>query len=55
MLVMIGAWIIMQNTEQLIWSGVALSINTPFPAEPLVLGPLSVSWTRLYVFGSLSC
>jgi branched-chain amino acid transport system permease protein len=50
MLVMIGAWIIMQNTEQLVWSGVALSINSPFPANPLVLGPASVSWTRVYVF-----
>jgi len=50
MLVMIGAWIIMQNTEQLIWSGVALSITTPFPSNPLVLGPASVSWTRVYVF-----
>jgi branched-chain amino acid transport system permease protein len=50
MLVMIGAWIIMQNTEQLLWSGVALSINSPFPANPLVLGPASVSWTRVYVF-----
>ncbi len=50
MLVMIGAWIIMQNTEQLIWSGVALSVRNPFPAEPLVLGPMSVSWTRVYVF-----
>src|SRR5512142_3373259 len=37
MLVMFGAWIIMQNTEQLIWSGVALSVRTPFPADPLVL------------------
>jgi len=50
MLVMIGAWIIMQNSEQLIWSGVALSIKSPFPADPLVIGPLSVSWTRVYVF-----
>ncbi len=50
MLVMIGAWIVMQNTEQFIWSGVALSINSPFPANPLVLGPLSVSWNRVYVF-----
>ena len=50
MLVMIGAWIVLQNTEQLVWSGVALSINNPFPAEPLVLGPLSVSWDRVYVF-----
>jgi branched-chain amino acid transport system permease protein len=50
MLVMIGAWIVMQNTEQLIWSGVALSVSTPFPSDPLVFGPMSVSWTRLYVF-----
>jgi branched-chain amino acid transport system permease protein len=49
MLVMIGAWIVMQNSEQLIWSGVALSINSPFPANPLVVGPLSVSWIRIYV------
>ncbi|MFZ0838613.1 MAG: branched-chain amino acid ABC transporter permease [Xanthobacteraceae bacterium] len=50
MLVMIGAWIVMQNSEQLIWSGVALSIKSPFPADPLVIGPLSVSWIRVYVF-----
>jgi branched-chain amino acid transport system permease protein len=50
MLVMIGAWIIMQNTEQLIWGGVALSINSPFPDDPLVLGVASVSWSRVYVF-----
>ncbi|WP_119459996.1 branched-chain amino acid ABC transporter permease [Rhodospirillaceae bacterium SYSU D60014] len=50
MLVMIGAWIVMQNTEQLVWSGIAKSINTPFPVEPLVLGPVSVSWVRVFVF-----
>ena len=50
MLVMIGAWIAMQNVEQLTWSGVAKSIDTPFPSSPLVLGPVSVSWTRLFVF-----
>ena len=50
MLVMIGAWIIMQNSEQLVWSGVAKSIVPPFPQEPLVLGPVSVSWTRVFVF-----
>src|SRR5690349_5385953 len=37
MLVMIGAWIAMQNLEQLTWSGVAKSIDNPFPAAPLVL------------------
>ena len=50
MLVMIGAWIVMQNAEQLAWSGVAKSIVTPFPEQPLVLGPVSVSWTRVFVF-----
>jgi branched-chain amino acid transport system permease protein len=49
MLVMIGAWIALQNAEQLAWSGVALSIRNPFPAEPFVLGPLSVSWIRVFV------
>ncbi|MBS3651638.1 branched-chain amino acid ABC transporter permease [Pseudaminobacter sp. 19-2017] len=50
MLVMIGAWIIMQNGEQLIWSGVAKSIPTPFPEEPLSLGLVSVAWSRVFVF-----
>jgi len=50
MLVMIGAWIAMQNFEQLCWSGVAKSIVTPFPAAPLELGPVAVSWNRLFVF-----
>ncbi|MDC7788742.1 branched-chain amino acid ABC transporter permease [Rhodoplanes sp. TEM] len=50
MLVMIGAWIAMQNTEQLVWSGVAKSIDSPFPSAPLVMGGVSVSWTRLFVF-----
>jgi branched-chain amino acid transport system permease protein len=50
MLVMIGAWIALQIMEQLTWSGVAKSIDTPFPSAPLVLGPVSVSWNRLFVF-----
>ncbi len=50
MLVMIGAWIAMQNTEQLVWTGVAKSVNHPFPVDPLVLGPVSVSWIRIFVF-----
>jgi branched-chain amino acid transport system permease protein len=50
MLVMIGAWIALQNLEQWTWSGVAKSITAPFPATPLVLGPISVSWNRLFVF-----
>jgi branched-chain amino acid transport system permease protein len=51
MLVMIGAWIALQNAEQLAWTGVAVSINNPFPAEPLVMGPVSVAWNRVFVFG----
>src|SRR5256885_12215095 len=50
MLVMIGAWIALQNAEQLAWTGVAVSINNPFPAAPLVVGPVSVAWNRLFVF-----
>jgi len=50
MLVMIGAWIAMQSLEQLTWSGIAKSVNSPFPVEPLVMGPVSVSWARVFVF-----
>ena len=49
MLVMIGAWIALQNAEQLAWTGVAKSINNPFPAAPLVIGPVSVAWNRVFV------
>ena len=45
MLVMIGAWIAMQNTEQLVWSGVAKSINIAVPVLAAGTGPVSVSWT----------
>jgi branched-chain amino acid transport system permease protein len=50
MLVMIGAWIALQNAEQFAWSGVAKSINNPFPAAPLVIGSVSVAWNRVFVF-----
>ncbi|HEX6005445.1 MAG TPA: branched-chain amino acid ABC transporter permease [Burkholderiales bacterium] len=50
MLVLIGAWIALQNTEQWLWSGVAKSIDTPFPAAPLVIGSVSVAWIRVFVF-----
>jgi branched-chain amino acid transport system permease protein len=46
---MIGAWIIMQNCELFVWGGVAKAIVTPFPEAPLVLGPVSISWLRLFV------
>jgi len=49
MLMMIGAWIIMQNSELFVWGGVAKAIVTPFPEAPLVLGPVSISWLRLFV------
>ena len=39
MLVMIGAWIALQNAEQLAWSGVAKSIDTPFPSIAAGAGP----------------
>jgi branched-chain amino acid transport system permease protein len=50
MLVMIGAWIILQNAEQFAWTGIAKSIPTPFNAEPLAIGEVSVSWNRVFVF-----
>jgi branched-chain amino acid transport system permease protein len=49
MLVMIGAWIALQNAEQLAWTGVAVNISNPFPAAPLVIGPVSVAWNRVFV------
>ena len=51
MLVMIGAWIVMQNSEMIVWGGVAKSIPTPFPETPLVIGPISVAWLRLFALG----
>ena len=52
MLVMIGAWIVMQNTELLVWGGVAKAIVTPFPDAPLVVGPVSISWLRVFVLAA---
>ncbi|GAA4339861.1 branched-chain amino acid ABC transporter permease [Pigmentiphaga soli] len=49
MLIMIGVMIVMQNAELLMWGGVAKSVASPFPQEPLVLGPVSVSPLRLFV------
>lgn len=49
MLIMIGAWIAMQNLEQLAWTGVAQSVPNPFPVEPFILGPISTSWLRIFV------
>jgi branched-chain amino acid transport system permease protein len=52
MLVMIGGWIVMQNLELLAWGGVAKAIVTPFPEAPLVIGPVSVSWLRVFVLAA---
>jgi branched-chain amino acid transport system permease protein len=52
MLVMIGAWIAMQNAEQLVWGGVALLVPTPFAQQPLVIGPVSVLPLRLFVLAA---
>jgi branched-chain amino acid transport system permease protein len=49
MIVMIGCWIAMQNFALLIWGGVAKSVPTPFPTEPLVIGSVAVSWLRVFV------
>ncbi|HEX9748163.1 MAG TPA: branched-chain amino acid ABC transporter permease [Methylomirabilota bacterium] len=50
MLVMIGLWITMQNAELLGWGGVAKSVPTPFPTQPVVLGAVSVAPLRIFVF-----
>ncbi|MBV9428200.1 MAG: branched-chain amino acid ABC transporter permease, partial [Bradyrhizobiaceae bacterium] len=52
MLVMIGAWIAMQNAEQFIWGGVAKLVPSPFAQEPLVFGPVSVLPLRLFVLAA---
>jgi branched-chain amino acid transport system permease protein len=49
---MIGTWIVMQNVELLLWGGVAKAIVTPFPEAPLVIGPVSISWLRLFVLAA---
>ena len=51
MLLMIGAWIVLQNVERLIWGGVAKSVPSPLPEAPLVIGSVSVSWLRVMVLG----
>lgn len=50
MLLMIGAYIVLQNVGQLTWGSVAKSIPSPLPDAPMVLGPISVSWLRALVF-----
>ncbi|MCK8787308.1 branched-chain amino acid ABC transporter permease [Roseomonas sp. NAR14] len=50
MLVMIGAALVLQNTEMWVWGGVAKMVPTPFVGTPLVVGPVSVLPLRLFVF-----
>ena len=52
MLVMIGAWIALQNGEQFVWGGVAKLVPSPFAQEPLVIGPVSVLPLRLFVLAA---
>jgi branched-chain amino acid transport system permease protein len=49
MLIMIGMMIIMQNTEQLLWGGVAKLVPSPFSQQPLVFGPVSIAPIRVFV------
>jgi branched-chain amino acid transport system permease protein len=49
MIVLIGAWIIMQNAELLVWGGVGKSISAPFPTQALSIGPVSLSWLNVFV------
>jgi branched-chain amino acid transport system permease protein len=41
----------MQNSEMIVWGGVAKSIPTPFPETPLVVWSISVAWLRLFALG----
>ena len=50
MLIMIGIMIVMQNLELLTWGGVAKIVPTPFSQNPLVIGDISISPTRVFVF-----
>jgi branched-chain amino acid transport system permease protein len=49
MLVMIGASIGLQASEQWIWGGAARSVSTPFSSEPVVMGPVSILPIRIFV------
>jgi branched-chain amino acid transport system permease protein len=40
---------VLQNITQLVWGGVAKAVTTPFPQVPLVIGPVYVSWLRVFV------
>jgi len=50
--VMIGAGIALQSALLWIFGGVAKAIPSPFPEAPLQIGPVSVSWLRLFVLAA---
>lgn len=52
MLVMIGAGIVLQSGTLWAFGGVAKAVPSPFPDAPLALGPVSISWLRLFVLGA---
>lgn len=52
MLVMIGAGIVLQSGTLWVFGGVAKAVPSPFPDAPLALGPVSISWLRLFVLGA---
>ncbi len=52
MLVMIGAGIVLQSGTLWLFGGVAKAIPNPFPEAPLQVGPVSVSWLRLFVLAA---
>jgi len=52
MLIMIGVMIVLQNAELLVWGGVAKAVPSPFSQEPIVMGGVSVSPTRVFVLGT---
>uniref|UniRef100_UPI0035CA1D66 branched-chain amino acid ABC transporter permease n=1 Tax=uncultured Methylobacterium sp. TaxID=157278 RepID=UPI0035CA1D66 len=52
MLAMIGAGIVLQSGTLWLFGGVAKAIPTPFPETPLQIGPVSVSWLRVFVLGA---
>jgi branched-chain amino acid transport system permease protein len=45
----IGLSILLQYGAQMIWGAYPLSIRTPFPPEPLALGPIVVPVNRLFI------
>ncbi|MBZ9772414.1 branched-chain amino acid ABC transporter permease [Mesorhizobium sp. CO1-1-8] len=55
MLVLIGAWIVMQNSENWAWGGYARSIPNPFPIKPIVIGPVALDPLRVFVFVMAVC